>query len=87
MAEIVYVLCTITSIICLVLLIRQYVRTPNRLLFWTGICFAALAVNNVLLFVDLVLFPGTAIDLSMWRTCSALVGLTALVYGFILEEL
>ncbi|HEY4210780.1 MAG TPA: DUF5985 family protein [Steroidobacteraceae bacterium] len=84
MAEIVYALCGLTSIACAVLLFRKYRISRARLLFWASLCFIGLAVNNVLLFVDLVLFP--AIDLSGWRTAAALAGMTVLVYGLVLES-
>src|SRR6185436_3908124 len=41
---------------------RGYRLTRVRLLLWTGLCLLALAAENVILFVDLVLFPET--DLS-----------------------
>jgi hypothetical protein len=86
MPEIVFALCVVTSALCLVLLVRQYRRRRTRLLFWSAVCFAGLAANNLLLFLDLVVFPGPAIDLSLWRTLTALVGLAALVYGLVQES-
>ena len=44
------------------LLFRGYARTGARLLFWSGLCFVGLSVNNVLLFFDFVVFP-TQVDL------------------------
>ena len=81
MAEAVYVLCAATSLACAVLLWRGYRRSKARLLMWSSLCFFALAANNVLLFVDLVLLPNT--DLSLARTISALIGLSLLLYGLI----
>ena len=79
-----YILCTATSLSCAVLLLRGYFRTRTRLLFWSGVCFVGLTVNNLLLFIDLVMFP-MVVDLSEWRSIAALVGLTVLVYGLIWE--
>jgi len=82
MAEAVYILCALTSIACAVLLLRGYFRSGLRLLLWSGLCFVALAVSNVLLFVDLVLV-GPEMDLSLWRSTIALVGVATLLYGLI----
>ena len=83
MAEIVYMLCALMSLACATLLIRQYVRVPTKLLLWSSLCFAGLAVNNALLFVDLVLMP--SMDLSMYRSAVALLSMLVLVYGLIWE--
>jgi hypothetical protein len=58
MADIAYILCTLTSIGCAALLLRGYKQSGSRLLFWSGLCFVGLAVNNILLIVDLRLLPG-----------------------------
>jgi hypothetical protein len=81
MAEAVYLLCALTSLVCTFLLFRGYRRTRARLLMWSSACFAALAVNNVLLFLDLVIFP--EIDLSGWRSATALIGILLMVYGLV----
>ena len=77
----VYVLCALTSFACAVLLLRGYQRSRQRLLLWSGLCFAGLALNNVLLVVDLRVAPET--DLSFVRTLPALAGVALLLYGFI----
>lgn len=81
---IVYVLCAITSVACVALLIRGYFRTRTRLLLWSSLCFVGLAIQNILLFVDLVVVPD--LDLSIWRNGSALVGLCLLLFGLIWEH-
>ncbi|MBN1203746.1 MAG: hypothetical protein JXB05_02335 [Myxococcaceae bacterium] len=83
MAEAVYILCALTSLACAVLLLRGYGRSGLRLLLWSGLCFVALSLSNVLLFVDLVVVQG--IDLSLWRSALALVGVATLLYGLIWE--
>jgi hypothetical protein len=50
---------------------------------WCGLFFLALAVENVILFIDLVLVPET--DLLGVRTSAALVGTLLLLYGLIWE--
>lgn len=83
MAEITYVLCALTSILCAALLARGYARTRTRLLMWSTLCFVGLALNNILLFVDLVLLPD--VDLRVFRSGSALVSVLMLVIGLIWE--
>jgi hypothetical protein len=82
-AEIVYVLCALTSVTCALLLLRGWRRTGARLLFWSGLCFVGLAINNVLLLLDLIVFPD--VDLRMVRNGSALVGIGVLLHGLIGE--
>ena len=84
MALVVYSLCAVTSIVCAGLLLRSYFRNRTRLLFWSSLCFLGLAVNNILLFVDLVLVP--TIDLSMYRALSALAAIALLLFGLVWEE-
>lgn len=81
MAEAVYILCAATSIACAVLLLRAYGRTKARLLLWSGLCFAFLGLNNVLLFLDLSVIRG--VDLRPVRHSAALAGLLLLVWGLV----
>ncbi len=82
MAAAVYLLCALTSITCMVLLLRGYLNSRVRLLLWSGLGFAAFAVNNILLFVDLVLLP-TQVSLLLFRNLAALAGLVLILYGLI----
>ena len=84
MAELVYVLCALTSVLCAGLLLRSYRANRSRLLLWSTLCFIVLAINNILLFVDLVLVPG--IDMRLVRSGSALVALMLLTIGLIWEQ-
>jgi hypothetical protein len=84
-AEIVYVLCTLTSLVCAWLLFRGYYRSRTRLLMWSGLCFAGLSLNNAILFIDNIILRTTA-DLSVVRLLPALVGVALLCYGLIEEE-
>lgn len=84
MASIVYALCAVTSLVCAGLLWRSYLRHRTQLLFWSSLCFLGLAVNNVLLFVDLVMVP--TVDLLLYRSLSALAAVSLLLFGLIWEE-
>jgi hypothetical protein len=54
------------------------------LLLWCSFCFVGLALNNVLLFVDLFVVP--EIDLEIWRSLTALSALVLMLIGLIWEE-
>jgi uncharacterized protein DUF5985 len=81
MATSVYLLCTLTSAFCAALLLREYRRTSVRLLLWSSLSFAGWAVNNALVFMDLVVLPN--VDLSLVRTSAALVAVTLMLYGLV----
>lgn len=83
MAETVYLLCAITSIVCAIMLLRGYRASRTKLLFWSCLCFAGLALNNVLLFLDLVLVP--QMDLSVLRSSIALGAMMMLIFGLVWE--
>jgi Family of unknown function (DUF5985) len=78
------VLCAGTSMACATLLLRGYLWQRTRLLLWSSLCFVCLAVNNALLFVDLVVAPN--VDLFVWRGLSALIGVSLLLFGLIWES-
>lgn len=84
MTEAVALLCTATAATCAVLLARAWLATRLRLLLWSAICFALLTVNNVLLFIDVVV--DDAADLAVARTASGLAGLLVLLYGLIFDR-
>lgn len=77
----VYFLCALTALACSVLLLRRYGRIGVPLLWWSGLCFAGLTLDNVCLFIDRVLFP--ALDLTVYRRPIALVSVALLLYGMI----
>lgn len=83
LAALVFVLCTLTALGCAALLLRAYGRTRTRLLLWSGICFAGLAVNNALVFVDLVVFP--EVSLIWLRASVAVLSLLVLIAGLVWE--
>lgn len=79
----VYSLCLATSAVCAGLLLRAYLRSRTRLLLWTALSFVCLAINNMFLVGDLVLFP----DVDLWpaRQAAAVAAVGVLLYGFIWE--
>lgn len=79
----VYVLCAGAALLCTLLLLRGYLQTRTRLLLWSTFCFVGLTVNNVLVIIDLVVFP--QVDLFIWRTVAALLGVAALLFGLLWE--
>jgi hypothetical protein len=80
---IVYLLCLLTSAICAGLLARGYHRTRTPMLLWSAACFALLAVNNLLVVLDILVFPN--IDLTLPRNICNLAAVGTLLYGFIWE--
>lgn len=85
MSAVIYSLCALTSIACMVLLWRSWRASGYRLLFWSALCFAGLSVNNVLLVLDRVVFP-VGVDLFNWRLVAAVVSVMLLLFGLIWEE-
>lgn len=83
-AEIAYLICALTSILCAVLLVRSYRQTRTRLLLWSSLCFVGLAINNVILFADMFVVPG--VDLEYYRNATALASMLLLLCGLIWEE-
>jgi len=84
-AEAVYILCALTSIACAVLLFRGYRANRTRLLFWASLCFVFLAINNVVLYFDLVVLP-PEVDLFWYRNSAAVAGMLVLVFGLAWES-
>ena len=83
MAEAIYVLCALTSIACVILLARSWLRYRSSLLLWSLIGFAGLAVNNCLLVLDLAVF--IHVDFGVWRNATALLGVASLLAGLLWE--
>lgn len=81
----IYVLCTLTALACTVLLLRGYRQRGVRLLFWSGLCFGALTLNNLLLLLDRLVFPPTA-GLLLLRLACGLLAVALLLFGLIWED-
>lgn len=84
MAELVYVLCALTCLVCMLLLAQGYRRSRMRLLAWSTACFAGLFLNNVLVVIDLVLVPEA--DLEWIRGAVAYVAVAVMAAGLIWES-
>ena len=80
----VYVLCMLASLACAGLLARAWLRSRSRLLLWTAVSFGFLALNNLLLVADLVVFV-TQVDLLPYRQASTAAAIAVLLYAFIWE--
>lgn len=85
MAQLVYLLCAFAATGCALMLYRSYRRNPVRLLLWTMSCFVLMALNNMLLVIDRVVF-GPSVDLSVPRACVALASGVVLLYGLIWDS-
>jgi hypothetical protein len=81
MAAGVYVLCVLTSAFCAALLFQQYRRTRARLLLWSSLSFVGWALNNALVFADLVLLP--EFDLGLLRVGASVIAISLILYGVI----
>ena len=79
----VYVLCALTSFAAMLLLLRSYMQNRTRLLLWSALCFIGLAVNNLLLLIDILVLPD--VDLLPLRQLSSMAAVGVLLYGFIWE--
>ena len=82
----VYILCFLTSSACAWLLGRSYARSRTKLLLWSSACFVLLAGNNLMLVIDLLVFPD--VNLRISRLLLALAAVSVLIFGFVwdLEE-
>jgi len=80
----VYLLCLVTSAACAALLGRSYKRSRMKLLFWSSLCFSLLAANNLVLVVDLLVWPN--VDLQLPRLLLSLAAIASLIWGFVGES-
>jgi hypothetical protein len=84
MVKVIYALCTLTSVTCAWLLLRSFIHNKYRLLFWSGLCFIVLSLNNFLVLLDRIVVP--SVDLLTWRLVTALVAVSLLLYGLVWED-
>jgi hypothetical protein len=77
----VYLACGLAALTCALLLLRAYRSSGARLLLWSGICFGLLALNSLLVLLDLRVLP--ELDLSIVRNSTALAGVACLLWGLI----
>jgi hypothetical protein len=84
MAETIYLLCAATSLIAALLLFRTWRQRGTRLLLWSCLCFTGLALNNIILLIDLVVVPN--VDLMVLRSGTALASIVLLLFGLVWES-
>lgn len=82
-AKAIYLLCAAASLVVALMLLRQYLKSRTRLLLWSLVCFTGLAANNVLVYIDLVVYTG--VDLSVYRSAAGAIAMAAMVYGLVWE--
>jgi hypothetical protein len=81
---VIYLLCLLTSAACALLLVRSYLQNRAKLLLWSALCFVLLAVNNLVVVIDLLILP-TSVDLLPLRHLASLAAVSTLLFGFIWE--
>jgi hypothetical protein len=82
MPGLIYILCAVTSLVSAVLLLRGALsRGGGGLLFWSSLCFFAMAANNVLLYMNYIVFPD--VDLLMASRLATVLGIVLLNIGLI----
>jgi hypothetical protein len=84
MTGLVYLLCAVTCLVCAVMLFRGYQQTKVRLLFWSSLCFLGLMLDNIMLYVDVVMVPD--VNLAVWRKLPGFLATTLLVFGLVWES-
>ncbi len=84
MASFIYGLCALTAGLCAWLLLRAHKGSRYQLLFWSGLFFVIVTINNLFLMADKLVFPMT--DLSVFRYAIALVAHGLLLFGLISES-
>jgi len=78
-----YILTIVVTLACSVLLLRAYFRVRNKLLLWSGLCFAGLTLDNLLVLGDMIVFP--SVDLYTYRLASAAISISLLLFGLVWE--
>jgi hypothetical protein len=80
----VYLLCAATCLLCAIMLFRGHAKTKVRLLFWSGLCFFGLMIDNLMLYADLHVFPD--VNLAILRKLPGLFATMLLLFGLIWES-
>ena len=84
MSAALYFLTILTTLFCSVLLLRAWMRARNGLLLLSGLCFAGLTLDNILVLADMVLFP--SVDLYSWRLASVAISVSLLLFGLVWQR-
>ena len=77
-------LCALTALLCAVLSFRGYARSRYKLLLWSGLCFSCLTLSNLVMIVDVNVFPD--INLGLIRLLLGLTAMMILIYGLIFND-
>jgi hypothetical protein len=80
----IYLLCFLAAALCTALLLRGYRHSGTRLLLWSGICFAFLSLNSLVVIADVLLVSDG--DLQFLRHGASLAAVGTLLFGLIWEE-
>ena len=83
LADLVYLLCFLASVLCAGLLVRQYAATRTPVLLWSAGCFVLLALSNLLVVIDQLIL--TESSLRPPRLILTLLAVSVLLSGFIWE--
>ena len=83
MSQATYLACAVASLACAALLLRGWWVDRHRLLLWSGLCFAGLAVNSIAMVLDVVLGGS---DLQLVRHVSAHAAMAVLLFGLVWER-
>jgi len=83
LSGLVYLLCFLAATLCAVLLVRRHLAAPTPVLLWSAACFVFLALSNLLVVIDQMVF--VEISLRIPRLVLTLVAVSLLLYGFIWE--
>ncbi len=84
-ADAVNFLCTLTSLVCTVLLARGYARSRVPLLLWSAVCFGFFTINNILLLIDIDTYVFPATNLAPVRAIPSAIGVIVLCYALVRE--
>jgi hypothetical protein len=82
----IYLLCAATALACAALLLRGYVRSRTRLLLWCGLFFLAMTLENLALYVEVVMTGVPKDELLAVRRTVGLTGVAVLLYGLVWES-
>ncbi|RYD82984.1 MAG: hypothetical protein EOP84_08575 [Verrucomicrobiaceae bacterium] len=82
-AIIIYTLCVLTCWTCTFLLFRGFRTGRSPLLLWSSVCFLFLGLANLVLFLDLIVYPGAS--LAVFRSALTLVGLIIFIVGLVFQ--
>lgn len=83
MAGAAYIIGTVVTLLCAMLLARGYAHSRQRLLLWSSICFFGLTIGNALIYIDVIMLPKT--DLRPLRYVTGAASMLLLVFGLIWE--